>query len=766
MFILKKLTAALCAGAIALSAVSFVHSDIPAAYAASPDPCVSYNGNNLGAQNYDGNWSSVVQSYLTAESSGKLMRVQGDAVSGKILVEYYDSSFNIESRKLVNAELPVFGAFYSDGSNYYILSGQNNKNQNNSVEVFRITKYDKNWNKLGACGLKGANTTVPFDAGSARMTHDGKYLFIRTCHEMYLRNGVHHQANVTIQVDTSAMKITDSYTDVMNVDYGYVSHSFNQFIKTDGGRLVTVDHGDANPRAIILQKYPTSYSSGKFVPDYYHPCQTNELISLPGADGENYTGVTLGGFEVSSSAYLLAGTYNKYTGSVDNVFISCQPKSMGTPSLKWVTSYTKSSDSASTPQFVKISDSRFVVFWQSGSKVYYNEIDANGNKVGSSYSMNASLSDCAPIISGGKIIWYTWNNGDVTFYTVNTSDISKNSSKKVTSGHVYTTKNATASNGTVTQTCQVCGHVEKFTTSTSFDAWWRLNADSGVYYSDVDSALKTGDKLDIWADLNDSPDCTDIVMEISDTSVASFDKNGYENMRRLTPKKAGSFTVKIYPRYNPSIAVSKTFTVTGSQITVPDPDPDPTPTPAPSVPKTSMTKFTSTTNAIRVNWNAVSGAAGYVVSMNDGSGWKDIAEVSSSETTYRKSGLSAGKVYTFRVKAYKMQNGSRYYGNNSADLSAATKPSKVNITKASKSSSAVRLYWNKVNCSGYKIQKYNNSTKKWETVKLISSSKDNYRISGLKKNTAYKFRIQAYTKAGSSKAYSTWSDTKKATTKK
>ena len=53
------------------------------------------------------------------------------------------------------------------------------------VEVYRITKYDKDWNRISSAGLYDCNTTVPFDAGSARMDSAGDYLFIRTCHEMY-----------------------------------------------------------------------------------------------------------------------------------------------------------------------------------------------------------------------------------------------------------------------------------------------------------------------------------------------------------------------------------------------------------------------------------------------------------------------------------------------------------------------------------------------------------------------------------------------------
>lgn len=41
------------------------------------------------------------------------------------------------------------------------------------------------------------------------------------------------------------MEITDKFTGIMNKDYGYISHSFNQFIKTENNHIIAVDHGDA-----------------------------------------------------------------------------------------------------------------------------------------------------------------------------------------------------------------------------------------------------------------------------------------------------------------------------------------------------------------------------------------------------------------------------------------------------------------------------------------------------------------------------------------
>ena len=149
-----------------------------------------------------------------------------------------------------------------------MLTGQSNPNEDDNVEVFRITKYDKNWNRISSCGLFGANTYIPFDAGSARMTTVGDYLFIRTSHEMYKSSdGYHHQANVTIQVKMSTKEVTDSYTGVMNVNYGYVSHSFNQFICAEGNNIVAVDHGDAYPRSVVLINYPKDVTNGTFTPN-------------------------------------------------------------------------------------------------------------------------------------------------------------------------------------------------------------------------------------------------------------------------------------------------------------------------------------------------------------------------------------------------------------------------------------------------------------------------------------------------------------------
>ena len=522
--------------------------------------CASYEGTNAGAQTYD-RWSKVINSYLFDDGEGYL-RVQGDAISGKLLAEYYSSDFTLQNTVTVDLDLPIFGGFYSAGDSYYVLTGQNNKSENNSTEVFRITKYDKNWNRLGSSGLYGANTTKPFNAGTARFTQSGKYLLVRTCHEMYTssKDGKNHQSNVTIQFDMDAMKITDSFSDVMNTGYGYVSHSFNQFIRTDGTSIVAADHGDASPRSAVLIKYNTDFTKGTFVPDYYTKCSVVDMLTYPEHQSNyNITGGSMGGFEVTSSDYITAmnsvDQADITNNTTRNIFVARVSKDLGTKTVTQVTNYAEGTETASTPQLVKINDDELMLLWTREGKVNYAELGADGAVTSDIYSFEGELSDCQPIAANGKVSWYVWNDGDITFNSIDLGDISKHSTKIIHNGHDYVTKNATKTNGTVTQTCKVCGYVNTFTVDTTFKSWYRTNADTGYFWSSPESSYAIGNTLDIMvygADGNTVDMKKKYIVELSDDIAVQSNPQSYYT--RLTFTKNGSVTLKVYPKYNPDAA--------------------------------------------------------------------------------------------------------------------------------------------------------------------------------------------------------------------
>ena len=556
----KRMLSIVLSGAMAVSTV--VSAGSFSAFAVAQ--CVAYSGSNVNDQDYV-QWSDTVKSYLTVCDNGNYMRVQSGAIEGKLLVEYYSSDFEPLSTKLIDNELPIFGAFYDSGNNYYVLSGQENPKQNDSLEVFRITKYDKNWNKIKSCGLYGANTTVPFDAGSARMTHSGDHLLVRTCHKMYKSSdGNNHQANVTIEVDMPSMTITDSYTGVMNVDYGYVSHSFNQFIKTDGNHIVALDHGDAHPRSAVLVKYNSDFTTGKFFPSYFDKVSNIDVVTYPEytAGHYNYTGAAIGGFDVSSSSYIVAQSTVDLdyinTSETRNVYVSAVSKDLSTNKLNEITSYAEGTASASAPQLVKINNNSFLLLWARDTKVSCVKLNADGTVNGSIHTFEGSLSDCQPVIKNGRAVWYVYDKNNVTFNSLNLSNLDDIKTVDVKTGHDYETKYASKTDGTVTQTCKSCGYVNKFTVPTSTTVYWRTDL-SNTSFSSVLSKTQfsVGDSIDFWL-----YDDTDYTVEFSDRSMVSVNKleNYANDIRRITFKNGGSLTVKIYPTYNPSVAKTYKFT--------------------------------------------------------------------------------------------------------------------------------------------------------------------------------------------------------------
>ena len=556
----KRMLSIVLSGAMAVSTA--VSAGSFSAFAVAQ--CVAYSGSNVNAQDYV-QWSDTVKSYLTVCDNGNYMRVQSGAIKGKLLVEYYSSDFEPLSTKLIDNELPIFGAFYDSGNNYYVLSGQENPKQNDSLEVFRITKYDKNWNKIKSCGLYGANTTVPFDAGSARMTHSGDHLLVRTCHEMYKSSdGNNHQANVTIEVDMPSMTITDSYTGIMNVDYGYVSHSFNQFIKTDGTHIVALDHGDAHPRSAVLVKYNSDFTTGKFFPSYFDKVSNIDVVTYPEytAGHYNYTGAAIGGFDVSSSSYIVAQSTVDLdyinTSKTRNVYVSAVSKDLSINKLNKITSYAEGTDSASAPQLVKINDNSFLLLWSRDTKVSCVKLNADGTVNGSIHTFESSLSDCQPVIKNGRAVWYVYDKNNVTFNSLNLSNLDDIKTVDVKTGHDYETKYASKTDGTVTQTCKSCGYVNKFTVPTSTTVYWRTDLSNTTFSSVLSKTqFSVGDSIDFWL-----YDDTDYTVEFSDRSMVSVNKleNYANDIRRITFKNGGSLTVKIYPTYNPSVAKTYKFT--------------------------------------------------------------------------------------------------------------------------------------------------------------------------------------------------------------
>lgn len=518
--------------------------------------CDTYKGSNLESQDYEA-WATTIDSYLTTSPDGNLMRVQAGALDGKLLIEYYDTSYNFKRAMTLDLSLPIFGAFYESNDNYYILTGQNNPDHNDSVETYRVTKYSKDWKAQGSCSLFGANTAQPFAFGTARMMVSGNYLYVRTCHVMY--NG--HQANVTFSVNTSDMSIMDQYYKVEYTPSGYVSHTFTQFLKMDNGTFLGVDQGDTYPRGINLVKSTIDSSTGRFTKNF----STSVIMDFTLGSG-TYTAATVGGFEYSDSSYLVAGSCDiDNTRTTRNVFILSAPKSGDTPVIRYLSNYAGTEDTASAPHLIKTGSNSFIIMWSSQGHVYYTALDGNGQQTSSIYQMVGNLSDCVPVIVNGKLIWYTWKNEVNTFYSINLSNLSENHASRITNGHKFA--NETPVNGLMKRSCTVCGYQDTVSVPTSINLWKKKEPDSYNYiYMGRSNYMDIGQSADLWwtpkfNSANSSyPELSECVISNSDESVLSIKMNTID-MATITAKKAGKATISIKSKYSDDYVLKTDFYV-------------------------------------------------------------------------------------------------------------------------------------------------------------------------------------------------------------
>ena len=394
---------------------------IPAASAASA-PAVSSNIDNHYYINA-GRFYHPIYSNLAYENG---QYVRAEAIGSDLVVEYYDQDFNFLSGKTIPLELPVFGGVRMDSDYNFVVVGQDNPNEDDSVEVFRIIRYTKDWQKVDHASLFGANTYIPFDAGSLRFDRSGGILYIRTCHEMYdTGDGLHHQANVMIALRISDMTITDELTRVLNRNYGYISHSFNQFVRVDGDTLLAVDHGDALPRSVVLIKYGRKAGEEQF---YGRVSYVNALPIADSTYHYNDTGVSVGGFECSSTDYLIAGSAYDMSETVDlmyahrNIFVTATPKDNFTDegtTVNWLTDYAESDNvDVSPPHMLKLSADRFFLTWTEDGVQKYCFLNGRGQLDGSIQTGDGELSDCVPILAGSSAVWYVTDRSAPVFHQI------------------------------------------------------------------------------------------------------------------------------------------------------------------------------------------------------------------------------------------------------------------------------------------------------------------------------------------------------------
>ncbi len=435
---------------------------------------------NKNAQDYEYYWASTADSYIY-EANG-IVRVE-HLPSGNILVDTYSYDYVLESSLTIEPELPLWGGFYAGEEYNFLIFGQENAEESAQTESIRIVKYSKNWVRLGQASVYGDNISLPFYAGSLRCAEYGGMLYVNTCRKEYTSaDGGNRQSNFTIHVDEETMAVDYTSVSADTPKTGYVTHSFDQYIAVGSrGDVVCLDLGDESPRAIVLTCYvaeaensstdedeagdegeadgdaeagdeggdsgdskagdegevsgDTNAGNNAETGDDSNEADSVEevsakltgeivsvnILSIGGEEGENETGVQLGGLAATSDGFVAVYSLNSdvYMAYIANGFTSTEDIS--------IIRLTEGRKSSGTPVLAsKGYDGGWVLWTNDSGEVQYMPYKANGSTGAVVTDRKGTmLSDCQPTAYGDGVIWYVTDSTAPIFFTLDSTGITR-----------------------------------------------------------------------------------------------------------------------------------------------------------------------------------------------------------------------------------------------------------------------------------------------------------------------------------------------------
>ena len=186
--------------------------------------------------------------------------------------------------------------------------------------------------------------------------------------------------------------------------------------------------------------------------------------------------------------------------------------------------------------------------------------------------------------------------------------------------------------------------------------------------------------------------------------------------------------------------------------------------------KTASVTTANANKGIKVTWKKVTGATGYVIKRQAGSGaWKTVKTVGNVATYTDAYGNTNGTKYTYRVYAQtKFSDGVTKVSNlyTAAVCYKVARPAIKSVTNSASKKMTVKWAKN-AKANGYQVQYSLKSN--FSGAKSVPADKNSIvskTIGGLTKGKKYYVRLRTYKKVGSKKYYSTWSATKTVVIKK
>lgn len=180
----------------------------------------------------------------------------------------------------------------------------------------------------------------------------------------------------------------------------------------------------------------------------------------------------------------------------------------------------------------------------------------------------------------------------------------------------------------------------------------------------------------------------------------------------------------------------------------------------PALPKATLSTVKGTDyKTIKVTWKKITGAQGYELyrSTSSGSGYKLVKRISGSKTSYSDSGLSIGRTYYYKIRAYRTVNGKKVYGSYSKILKGQTVLDQVKSLKVTEENySTLKLTWKKASRAD-KYQIYYATSKDGTYKKLATTEDTEYKWTKATCGQTYYFKVRSMKTENGRTGYGTYS---------
>ena len=164
-------------------------------------------------------------------------------------------------------------------------------------------------------------------------------------------------------------------------------------------------------------------------------------------------------------------------------------------------------------------------------------------------------------------------------------------------------------------------------------------------------------------------------------------------------------------------------------------------------------------NKLTVRWSSVDGADGYLLYRKNGIGKFDTLK-NLTGTTYYTNTVTSGVKNTYKVAAYRLENGNKVIIGETGEASGTALPAAPVFCSANMAAfNKIRLIWNKVNgCEGYVIYRSESKNDVYSVLKTVTQATATNYVNVVRDSKTYYYKIRAFVTVDGKKVYGNYSN--------